>query len=171
VKLNTKARYALTAMTAIARSSDEGMPLSVRSLGRRTQISPNYLGQLLTQLVAVGLLRSLRGRRGGYLLAAPATEISVGQIVAAVVGPINIIECIDRPEACVLSDSCRCRALYRDLNRRICEAFDTVTLADLASQPGISPAKVAELVRTHEQNGELAPGRLPVPCRSLPLSL
>jgi len=167
VKLNTRARYALTAMAAIARSSEQGTPASVRSLGERTQISPYYLGHLLTQLVEDGLLRSLRGRRGGYLLGRPASEISVGQIVAAVLGPVNIIECIARPEACVLSEICHCRELYEALNRQIAEVLEKFSLADLACQERITADEIAALIRTHESSGRLAPGQNPVPCRSM----
>ncbi len=167
MKLNTRARYALTAMAAIARSSEQGTPASVRSLGERTQISPYYLGHLLTQLVENGLLRSLRGRRGGYLLGRPAGEISVGQIVAAVLGPVNIIECIARPEACVLSEICHCRELYEALNRQIAQVLDKFSLADLACQERITADEIAALIRTHESSGRLAPGQNPVPCRSM----
>lgn len=132
MKLNTKARYALSAMAAIADSNDAGEPLSVRSLGRRTQISRYYLGQLLTRLVAVGLLQSRRGRKGGYSLARSAGDISIGQIVNAVAGPINIVACIGQPEVCDFAEQCRCRTLYRALNQRITVALDAFTLADFA---------------------------------------
>ena len=172
MKLNSRARYALNAMATISRSTGNGDPTSVRSLGGQTQISRAYLGHLLTQLVEAGLLRSIRGRRGGFLLARPAAEIHLGQIIEAVTGPINLIECIISPEACALSEVCACRDLYESLNEQILGVFNSYSLADLASQQRSSAAEIDALLRDHSRAdagavADEAADRWPVPCRSL----
>jgi Rrf2 family protein len=170
LKLNTRARYALTAMVTISRLADADRPASVRWLGRRTRISRSYLGSILTRLVEAGLLRSQCGRGGGFTLALPAGAIGLGEIVQAVAGPINIIECVGRPEVCLLAEVCTCRNLYAEINERIVAALNRFTLADLACQSGFEGEGAAALVRgTGETGGSRYHGieSGTVPCRSL----
>ena len=121
-------------MVAIVRLSAPKRPISLERIARGTRISRQYLEQLAIQLKKIGLIRGVNGRNGGYLLARPAREILIGEIVEAVIGPINIVECVLDPEVCMMSDCCECHSLYSLVNQRIVDTFNSLTLAELAEQ-------------------------------------
>ena len=93
MKLKTRARYALRSMIEIARSSEAGRPISLVKIARRTGISRRYMEHLVGNLRDATLVKSVRGRHGGYHLARPAEEVLLGQVVEAVIGPISIVDC------------------------------------------------------------------------------
>jgi Rrf2 family protein len=132
MKLSTRARYALQAMLAIARMTDGDRPISLGKVAERTRLSRRYLDQLTVSLKNASLLRSVGGRSGGYLLARKSTEIRIKHIVEAAIGPISIVDCVGHPESCLKSELCECRTLYSLINKRITDALDEFTLADLA---------------------------------------
>jgi len=86
--ISTKGRYGVRAMFELALQSD-GAPVSIKSIAERQSISETYLEQLFQKLRQAGLLTSLRGAQGGYLLAKPPGEISVGDILKALEGPLR----------------------------------------------------------------------------------
>jgi Rrf2 family protein len=100
-------------------------------VARRCHISRNSLAPLALELRNRGLLKGVRGSRGGYRLGRPSREIALGQIIEAAAGPLNIVECVGNPATCLRSDSCDCRLTYVHLNRRIKEVLDSVTLGDM----------------------------------------
>ena len=105
------------------------------SLGRvaeSTKISKRYLDQLALALKTSSLMRSTRGRGGGYQLARPAEQISVCEIIEAAIGPINVVECVRCPEVCLKSDYCECRWVYERINDGIVEMLNGMSLAELA---------------------------------------
>ena len=134
MKLTTRARYALRAMIQIARNSVGGKPVNLSDIASNTSVSRRYLEQLVIPMKNASLIRGLSGKEGGYLLARPAEEIKVGEIIEAAIGPINIVDCVNDPESCIQLEWCECRPLYVMLNQRIREAFDSFTLADLAER-------------------------------------
>ncbi|MCX7011480.1 MAG: Rrf2 family transcriptional regulator [Candidatus Sumerlaeota bacterium] len=134
MKLSTRARYALRSMVAISRLSDGGSPVSLHEVAKAIRVSRRYLDLLCIALRNASLLKSTPGRRGGYRLARPAKDIRVGQIVEASIGPINIVECVGHPEACLLTDTCECRLLYSLINNRIRDVLYDYSLADLSDK-------------------------------------
>jgi len=121
-------------MVVIARHSDAANPMSLEKVARATQISRRYLEQLAMALKGAALLRSVSGRKGGYSLARPADQISVGQIVEASIGPVNVVECVGLPGTCIKADLCECRLLYMLINRGIKDVLNRHSLADLADR-------------------------------------
>ncbi len=171
MKLKTKARYAIRSMVEIAHSSVGGKPVSLEQVALKTGISRRYLEQLTRQLREAALLRSVRGRKGGYLLALPAADITIGHIVEAVIGPINIVECVPRPELCLIADTCECRMIYESINDRIVRAMNAHSLADLARGvwlekvgPGISVASPPDSPESTEGDVVLPVGPCGSPC-------
>ena len=134
MKLSTRARYALRSMVVIARHSDGANPMSLEKVAKATHISRRYLEQLAMGLKGAALVRSVSGRKGGYSLARPADQISIGQIVEASIGPINVVECVGLPGACIKADLCECRLLYMLINRGIKDVLNRHSLADLADR-------------------------------------
>jgi len=133
MKLSTKARYALRSMVVISRLSQNGEPVSLERIARRTSMSRGYLEQLASKLKRASLVRAITGRRGGYFLTRAPEEINLGQIVEAVIGPIGIVDCVLDPDSCAISDYCECRPVYCTLNDKIKRVLCEFSLAELAS--------------------------------------
>jgi len=142
MKLSTRARYALRCMVIIARLSGDGQPVSLERVSKRTGMSRRYLEQLAIKLKRATLIYGVSGRCGGYFLSRNAEDITIGQIVEAAIGPINIVDCVLGPDTCGISDYCECRAVYCTLNNKIKGVLYGFTLAELAS--GGQPAPGAE---------------------------
>ena len=134
MKLSTRARYALRSMIAIDRLTNDGKPASLKRVSRLTRTSRRYLEQLAIGLKDAALLKGVSGRSGGYLLARPAREIKVGQIVEAAIGPIAIADCLQEQEICIQADFCECRCLYMLINERIKQVLNEYSLADLSDK-------------------------------------
>jgi Rrf2 family protein len=107
-------------------------PVSLGLVAENTKISKRYLDQLALALKTSSLMRSMRGRGGGYQLARPAEEISVGEIIEAAIGPINVVECVQCPELCLKSDYCECRCVYVRINNEIVNVLNNMSLGELA---------------------------------------
>lgn len=136
MRLSTRARYAIRAMIEIARSMENKIPASLEAVSKRTGISRRYLEQIIIDLKKAQLVKGVAGRTGGYILNKPSKEISLDLIVRATIGPINIVNCVMKPETCLKSKTCECRSIYQTINSRITEVFKEFTLDDLVSGLG-----------------------------------
>jgi len=147
MKLSTRARYALQAMQIVARESKNGVPINLGDVAQLAALSRRYLEQVCISLKNAGLLKAVSGKKGGHLLARPAEEISLYEIVEAAIGPINIVECVGNPGDCIQSPGCECRSVYVLINQRIRDALNSFTLADLAEN------RVEQLVKDGRLKG------------------
>jgi Rrf2 family protein len=118
-------------MLDVARHAESGKPVSLAAISERIGVSRGYLEQLALSLRNARLIRSVSGRHGGYQLALPASEILVGDIIEATIGPICIVECVDDPDLCIRSSDCECRLLYALIHDRIAEILGGYTVSDL----------------------------------------
>jgi len=132
---STKLRYGLRAMVDISLQPTD-RPVLVQSIAERQNISRKYLDQLLAQLRGAGLVRSIRGSRGGYFLARPPEEITVQEIASALDGAPTLLECVDDASACARSEFCIAIEFWRDLSELISEKMKKTTLVDLARRDG-----------------------------------
>ncbi len=148
MKLTTRARYALHCMLAVARLGTDGRPVSLDVVANHTGLSKRYLEQLAIALKHAHLLRGISGRGGGYVLGRETTEIRLGEIVEATIGPISIVDCVADPTRCEKAGGCETRAVYRLVNRAIRQMLDRFTLSDLASRE-----RLAELVEEFGLDG------------------
>jgi len=119
-------------MVEIARRPGSDI-VSLGDVAVHTKISKRYLDQLAIALKANSLIRSMRGRGGGYQLARRAEDISVGQIIEAAIGPINVVECVRNPVTCLNADGCECRWVYERINDGIVNLLNRMSLAELAN--------------------------------------
>jgi Rrf2 family protein len=131
MKFSTRARYALRMMLDIGKHGDRKTPVSLSLVAERTGISRGYLEQLAMSLRNARLVRAFSGRYGGYKLASLASEITVGQIIEAAIGPICVVDCVEEPDTCSRSEYCECRVVYALINRRVAGVLEDFTLADL----------------------------------------
>ena len=132
MKLSTKGRYGLRAMIDLADYSEE-MPQSIANIAARQSISDSYLEQLMAKLKKAGLIESIRGSQGGYVLAKNSNDISVGDILRALEGDLTPVKCseLDGNSACSGSDSCVTKNVWKRINDSIQNAVDGISLKEL----------------------------------------
>lgn len=132
VKLSNKGRYGVRALFDIAFHND-GRPTQIREISERELIPARFLEQIFQDLKKAGLISSKRGPRGGYHLARPASEISLGDVVRALEGPVAVIAPDDdgSPESSPLDPP---TAVFHDLALAIERCFDAVSIADVCER-------------------------------------
>ena len=111
MKLSTRSRYGTRLMVDLAQRFTEG-PIPLAEIAKRQDLSAKYLEQLIILLKGAGLIRSARGRRGGYMLARKPDQISVGEIVETLEGKLALVECVSDPELCYRSPECPTREIW-----------------------------------------------------------
>jgi Rrf2 family protein len=134
VKVSTRGDYASRALLSLALHHDAG-PTSVRDIAERTGLPQPYLEQILLALKGAGLVRSKRGVGGGYVLARPAEEMTLAQIVSAVDGPIQAGD-FGQPHtdgSCDHEGQCVLLAIWHDVGGKMKALLEAYTLADLAA--------------------------------------
>jgi len=135
MKLSTKGRYGLRALIDLAVYSEESA-VSISSIAAREQISESYLEQLVAKLRKAGLVTSIRGAGGGYKLAKPAQEISVGDILRALEGNLEAVKCagLDAEKGCEEADFCVTKYVWQKINESITQAVDEIRLSQLVEE-------------------------------------
>ena len=138
MKLSTKGRYGLRAMIDLARYSEKE-PVSISSIAMRQDISERYLEQLVGLLKKAGIVRSIRGATGGYVLTKSAGEISVGDVLRALEGSLEPVRCAAfySEEGCMASDGCVTKYVWQKINDSINEAVDKMMLDELVRESRI----------------------------------
>jgi Rrf2 family protein len=135
VRITTWAEYGVIAALHLAKRTDEG-PINGRELATFERLPADYVEQILLRLRRAGLIRSTRGAKGGYMLARPAEEISVRDVIAASELGTFDLHCLSHPvgeERCSESQNCSIRPVWIKLQQRIDDVLSSVTLADLMS--------------------------------------
>ena len=134
LKLSTKGRYGLRALIDLALYS-ESEAVSIQSIATRQNISDSYLEQLVRKLKSAGLVVSVRGAQGGYKLARPAGEISVGDVLRALEGSLDAVTCNGGGEnSCQRDDLCVTRYVWQRINNSIKETVDSIMLDQLVEE-------------------------------------
>lgn len=130
MRLTARSEYGLLALVEIASGGD--VPRSSRELSERWEIPTKFLEQLLSTLKRAGILRSVRGARGGYVLARPAREISVLAVVEALEGPLEPSMCSRDAAVCSQSARCAAGAVWGRVSDAVRGVLSSATLQDLA---------------------------------------
>ena len=132
MKLSTRAKYGLKALIDLGLNSEKET-VSIQSIATRQNISVSYLEQLMALLKKAGLVKSVRGAGGGYLLGRPAEEISVGDILRVLEGSLDAASCpgIEGDGGCQGSDLCVAKFVWKRINDSITDAVDTLMLSEL----------------------------------------
>jgi len=133
MKLSTKGRYATRAMLDLALHSGKG-PVLIKDISQREEISKRYLEQLFLPLKAAGLVRSIRGARGGFTLARPPSQIKLSEIIRVMEGSTSPAECIDDAGICSRTDSCVTREVWAEMKRALDKVLESTTLHDLVER-------------------------------------
>jgi Rrf2 family iron-sulfur cluster assembly transcriptional regulator len=130
MRLSTRSRYGTRMMQDLAQHYDRG-PVRIGEIAKRQDISVKYLEQLIIPLKHSNLITSIRGPKGGHMLARPPEEISVGQIVKALEGGIELAGCIENPSECERSRSCLTRGIWEEASKAMYEKLNSITLSKM----------------------------------------
>lgn len=133
MKISTKGRYALRLMLDLA-LADPGAPIPLRDVAQRQEISDKYLEQIVTPLSRAGLVRSVRGAGGGYLLTRDPSQYTVGEILRPLEGSLAPVSCVDGSECCERAEQCATLDVWRQIQQAVSGVVDHITLADLVEQ-------------------------------------
>ncbi|CAM4297443.1 MULTISPECIES: cysteine metabolism transcriptional regulator CymR [Listeria] len=125
MKITTKGRYGLTIVLELTRCFGQG-PISLRSIAEKKGLSEHYLEQLIGPLRNAGIVKSIRGAHGGYILGDEPAKITAGDIIRTLEGPIVLVESIEDEEAAQ-------RELWMRIRNAVKDVLDSTTLEDLAS--------------------------------------
>lgn len=137
MKLSTKGRYGVSAMYDLALYYGQGA-ISLKSVAQRQAISEHYLEQLMGTLRKAGFVKSIRGAQGGYMLTKEPSQISVGDIIRVMEGPIAPVDCLlagkINNEYCNRASSCVTRNVWEKVRDSITGVLDSITLDDLCKE-------------------------------------
>ncbi|MBQ7983042.1 MAG: Rrf2 family transcriptional regulator [Clostridia bacterium] len=151
--ISTTGRYALRVMLDLAQHETDGF-ISLRDVAERQHISMKYLEMITGCLNRAGLVRSLRGKNGGYCLAVPADQCTVSAVVRATEGSLTPVKCpACEGSTCEQSDGCYTLPVWQKLDQIVEEYLSSVTLADLlknGEKPPITGAGACQNERENE---------------------
>jgi len=135
MKLSTKGRYGLKAAFDLAMNYGLGA-IPLKSIAERQEISENYLEQLISSMRKAGLVKSERGAQGGYQLAKKPSEITVGDVLRVLEGPLGIADCLmeDNANPCPKSDRCITKVVWEKIKDSITKTVDSISLQDMCDE-------------------------------------
>jgi len=142
MRMSTRGRFGLRALLHLA-VCETNAPVSVSSLAETMGVSSDYLMQLFVKLRRAGLIKSIRGPRGGFRLAKKPGEISVGDVVRAVEGPIAVTPCLEHKGSrgrrqvkppCAKQVGCVARVMWEQLTEQITKLLDAANLQDVVTE-------------------------------------
>jgi rrf2 family protein (putative transcriptional regulator) len=145
MRLSCRGRYATRAMIELALHHGKG-PLPLNNIAQNEGISKKYLNQLMGPLELAGLVRVVRGKNGGFLLARTPAEITLGDILYAVEGDMSLLDCVKNSKLCYRSEECFSRSTWVELSQLINNYLRATTLSDIL--------KKAILVQTSDSGKE-----------------
>lgn len=143
MRVSTRGRYGVLIMVDLAQHTAEG-PVSLKSIAERQKLSEHYLEQLVPELRKAGLVKSIRGAQGGYILARSPEKIFIGDVIRVLEGPIAPVECNNQagPDCCEKKEFCVNREVWSKVRDSINDVVDSISLEDL-------------LTASEKENGEM----------------
>jgi FeS assembly SUF system regulator len=154
------ADYGTVVMTSMARAPDRIH--SAANLAAQTELALPTVTKVLKTLARQRLLESVRGAKGGYLLARSPREISLAQVISAMEGPIGVTECGSAPGLCLQESGCAVRTNWQRINRMVLQALDRITLEQMAQPIGRTLETIAmPAVRKRPQGSGAAASGMP----------
>lgn len=141
MKLSTKGKYGVKALFELAMYEGTG-PVSLKTIAERQGLSEHYLEQLAAPLRKAGLIVSVRGAQGGYVLSRPASQITVGDVVRVLEGPIGFTDCsVEGEHVPDCAGECAVHGVWEKVTQQIVAVLDSITLADLVEQARAEQAR------------------------------
>ncbi len=130
MKISTKIRYGTRAVLELASHYGEG-PIELREIAEKEDIPLKYLEQVIIPIRTAGYVKSVRGSKGGYILAKPPSKIYLSELIEILNGPVELVECINNSNACPKAPHCVTRDIWKEVSEAIYHIFRSVTLEDM----------------------------------------
>lgn len=134
MKISSKGRYGVRALIDLATHGEEHTPVYLSDIAKRQGISDKYLEHIFASLHKAGLVKALRGRKGGYLLNKLPGDITLNDIMTVLEGACNLVDCASDTSVCPKTEICATREIWIMLGNKIEEMLKGVTLAKLAER-------------------------------------
>ena len=133
MSFSARSRYGTRALMELALQGDAG-PVSLETLARNQDMPLRYLSKIAQDLKRAGLVRSVRGARGGYVMTRDPADIEIMDIVRAMDGSVALVDCVDDPAACERGEGCVTRELWGRVNEAMQDVLKSATLKDLVDK-------------------------------------
>ena len=130
MKLSTKGKYGLKAMFELSLHKDEG-PVPLNIIASKQKIPEQYLEQIFLTLKKSQLIKSVRGAQGGYLINEDPKNITVGDVLIVLEGPVSLSQCIIDEGCCENSNDCSTKIVWEKLKKGIEDVLNSITLQDM----------------------------------------
>jgi Rrf2 family protein len=133
IKISTRLRYGTRALLELALRQGDG-PVQLKLIARDQQVSLQYLEHLIRPLVAAGVIKSMRGARGGVWLGKPPQSITLAEIVYLLEGSTDPVECVSDSRHCSLSGNCVMRDIWTEMKGALDDFLNSTTLQDIVER-------------------------------------
>ncbi len=136
MKISTRGRYGIRAIVDIAYNG-RGKPEQIRKIAERQEIPPRYLEQIFQRLKKAGIIKTLRGAKGGYYLGKPPSQISVADVIQVTDGPLAPVLCREyskKDAECHRAGYCVVKPVWDEVGRRMAEYLRSVTIEELCQK-------------------------------------
>jgi len=133
VKLSTRTRYGIRAVLELAENYGKG-PLQIKIIAQHQEISAKYLEQLMTILKSAGVVNSVRGSKGGYVLVKAPGQIKLSDIFHCLEGPVVTVECVENESYCTRTNDCVARQIWTELHKSVMGVLQSITLQNLVDR-------------------------------------
>ena len=133
MRLSTRTRYGIRAMLELAENVGRG-PLQLRIIARRQDMSLKYLDQLMTILKSAGFVRSIRGSKGGYVLARAPEQIKLDDVFNCLEGSVVTVECTANENYCARAPDCVARQIWTQVQEAVMGVLQSITFQDLVDR-------------------------------------
>jgi Rrf2 family protein len=144
IKLSTKSRYGARMLVDMAQRYNQG-PIQLGEIARRQDISVKYLEQIIIPLKKAHYVKSVRGPKGGHILAKPPEEITLAEIVALLEEGSSLVECTENADICARADICPTRLIWKEASEAMFERLRSITLADLVKSAQAGKSQLADI--------------------------
>ena len=138
MKLSTRTRYGIRAIIELAQHEGK-RPLQLKLIAERQGISVKYLEQLMSLLRASGFVRSIRGSKGGYILARAPEQVNLSEVFRCLEGPVTTAECTENEDYCERAADCAAREVWMQVEEAIQRVLKSISLADLVHRVETPP--------------------------------
>ena len=146
MRMSTKGHHTIRILAFLANSP--GRVVTKQEIGGAENISPGYIQQLMGGLTNAGIVKSVRGKEGGFMLARPPEDITVREVLDITEGPFELSYCTSHPESCSRVETCPANPLWCRVTAAVNEVFDRTTLADLSGTSSRAPDWASEASAT-----------------------
>ncbi|MGD9782418.1 MAG: Rrf2 family transcriptional regulator [Kiritimatiellia bacterium] len=130
MKISTKGRYGLRTLMDIAIHQAQG-PVNLNDIAERQGISAKYLWQIVSLLKTAGLVRGMRGPKGGYILLRDPASITLLDVIQILEGPVSLVECVDDPQYCTRTEKCVAHSVWEEVSHAVRDGLRKITLAEI----------------------------------------